>query len=79
MTLSEHHNVKVKEFFWCGVAQNARETCNPHPGENQVCVTELESVTLLSQSVRILFQIIMARRWVSDNLQWQIIGMRNAG
>ena len=60
-------------------AQNASETCNPHQGESRVCVIELESVTILSESVRILFQIIMTRRRVSDNLRWQIIGMRNAG
>ena len=33
----------------------------------------------MSYSVRILFQIIMARRRVSDTLRWQIIGMRNPG
>ena len=54
------------------VAQNALETSNPRPGENQVRFIELGSV-------RILFQIIMARHRVSDNLRWQIIGMRNAG
>ena len=46
MTLSEHHNVKVKESISYGVAQNARETF--HQGENPVCVIELENVTILS-------------------------------